>query len=189
MSDTHRYKEFANLVRIHSGQMLGYINALLLNWNDTDDLFQDTCVILWQKFDQFQPGTNFLAWALRVADNQVLKFRTKQAKLRVFTDDLRREMMSDIAGRNTEEAAASLGALAGCMERLTQGDRQLVTQCYSDRIPVRQVAEELGRSQQSVHNSLCRIRRWLLTCVRRELSKQEHPMSTRRHPHGEEDLP
>jgi RNA polymerase sigma-70 factor, ECF subfamily len=187
MSDSRRYKEFANLVRLHSGQMLGYINALLLNWSDTDDLFQDTCVVLWQKFDQFEPGTNFLAWALRVADNQVLKFRTKQARLRVFTESLRREMMADIAERNAEEAAASLAALSDCMDRLTASDRQMITQCYCDGIPVCQVAVELGRSQQSVHNSLCRIRKWLFACVRRKLNREDSPMSAQRGVFDEED--
>ena len=64
MPDPKRYDEFAGLVRLHTGQVLAYINALVLDWNDADDLFQETCLVLWQKFDEFRPGTNFLAWAL-----------------------------------------------------------------------------------------------------------------------------
>jgi RNA polymerase sigma-70 factor, ECF subfamily len=189
MPDPERYDEFAALVRLHSGQVLAYVNSLLLNWNDADDLFQETCLVLWQKFDEFRAGTNFLAWALRIADYQVMKFRTKQARLVAFTARLRNAMMADIAERSAEEAAAGLTALSGCMDRLAASDRKLVTLCYGESVPVRQIADALGRSPQSVHHSLCRIRNWLLGCVRRELSREERPVLAGRGVLDGEDRP
>jgi RNA polymerase sigma-70 factor (ECF subfamily) len=175
MPDPKRYEEFADLVRLHTSQVLAYINALLLNWSDSDDLFQETCLVLWQKFDQFEPGTNFLAWALRIADNKVLKFRTKRARYAAFTADLRHAIMADVAERSADDATANLTALSGCMDRLADSDRKMITLCYGESIPVRQVADAMERSPQSVHHSLCRVRKWLLDCVGRELKRANAP--------------
>lgn len=169
------YNEFARLIRLYSGQILAYISALLLNWNDADDLFQETCLVLWQKFDEFEPGTNFLAWALRVADYNVMMFRRKQSRLKTFNTRLRNAMMSDAAEWTAQEATASLDALFDCMDRLTASDRTTVVQRYCEGVPVRQIAEKLGRSPESIHNTLCRIRKWLLNCIDLKLKQADLP--------------
>jgi RNA polymerase sigma-70 factor, ECF subfamily len=175
MSESKRYDEFVGLVRLHTTQILAYINALLLNWNDAEDLFQETCVVLWQKFDDFEPGTNFLAWALRIADRKVMNFQTTQSRRTAFAAGLRDAMMADVSHVEADQAAADLSALSGCMEKLPQNDRKIVTLCYAEGEAVSRVADALGRSPQSVHNSLRRIRNWLLECIRRELKQTDAP--------------
>ncbi len=177
MPNPERYDEFAELVRLHTSQILAYINALLLNWNDSEDLFQETCLVLWQKFDEFEPGTNFFAWALRVADFKVRKHRTKQSRRAAFTDRLRDFLQTTFSARKATDAAGSLAALSRCMDRLADEDRQLATLCYGDNVPVRQVAASIGRSPESVHRSLRRIRKWLLECIGRDLKQAEMPTS------------
>ena len=169
MPDPRRYEEFADLVRLSTSQILAYIHAMLLNWNDTEDLFQDTCLVLWQKFDDFAPGTNFLAWALRIAGHKVMDFHKKRSRYMAFTASLRDGLLTEIVDRGTEAAADNLAALSGCMEHLTPDDRKMVTLCHGEGVPVRRIADMLGRSPQSVHHSLRRIRNWLLNCIRREL--------------------
>lgn len=178
MADPKRYDEFAELVRLHTSQVLAYINSLVLNWSDADDLFQETCLVLWQKFDTFKPGTNFLAWALRIADRKVMKFQSKQSRRTTFIVSLRDALQTDFTGRSSEEAAASLTSLFSCMDKLSQNDQRILKLCYIEHIPVRQLADAVGRPLKSVQNSLYRIRSWLLDCIRRELNKAEtsvHP--------------
>ena len=112
MPNPTRYNEFAELLRLHTSQVLGYINSLVLNWSDADDLFQETCLVLWQKFDEFQSGTNFLAWALRIADHKVMKFQAKQSRRAVFIARLRESLQEDFSDRTSEQAAASLALLS-----------------------------------------------------------------------------
>ena len=175
MSDPKRYEEFAELVRLSTSRILSYIQALLLNWNDTEDLFQETCIVLWQKFDEFSPGTNFLAWALRIAQHKVMDFQKKRARYVAFTGSLRKALMEEVVDRSSEASAASLAALSGCMDRLTESDRRILKLCYIEGIPIRQIADAMGRSPKSVQNSLCRIRHWLLECIRRELHRADTP--------------
>jgi len=178
MPDAKRYEEFSELVRLYSSQMLAYIDSLLLNRSDAEDLFQETCIVLWQKFDEFSRGTNFLAWALRIADYKVMNFQQKQARRVAFTDSLRDALMVEVANREAEATAAGLKALSRCMERLTQNDRRMVTLCYAEDESVRQLADAMGRSPQSVHHSLRRIRNRLLECIHRELRQEDVPIPT-----------
>jgi RNA polymerase sigma-70 factor (ECF subfamily) len=69
---------FCELLTLHQGQLHGYILALLGNRADADDLFQATSLVLWRKFDTFQPGTSFFAWARRTAEFEVLNFVKRQ---------------------------------------------------------------------------------------------------------------
>ena len=55
----------------------GYILSLVPNWADADEILQETNIRLWEEFEKFQPGTNFAAWAIRVAHFQVLTWRKR----------------------------------------------------------------------------------------------------------------
>ena len=43
----------AALLRQHQTQLFGYIYSLVRDLDDADDLFQQTSLVLWDKFDQF----------------------------------------------------------------------------------------------------------------------------------------
>lgn len=174
MSDPKRYDEFVGLLQRGTGQILAYINALLLNWNDAEDVFQETCVVLWQKFDEFEPGTNFLAWALRIAQFKAMDFRKSRTRREAhWKPELQAAMIADVAGRDDKNAEDDLARLVECMNKLGDGDRQLVQACYGDDVPVREIADLSGRSPQSVHNSLRRIRLTLLECIERLLDRED----------------
>lgn len=188
MSNPKRYEEFADLVRLSTSQILAYIHAMLLNWNDTEDLFQETCLVLWQRFEEFESGTNFLAWALRIADYKVKDFHKKHARHLAFTLRLRDELQTRMKERASETATENLTALSGCMKHLTTDDRKLVTLCHGESVPVCRIADMLERSPQSVHHSLRRIRNWLLACVQREQKRTDVPIRNRS-PLQNEELP
>ena len=65
-------------------------------------------------------------------------------------------------------------ALHACMERLSESDRRLLEMRYWEPKTVVEIAAELGRTPQSVCNSLNRIRAQLMDCVERTLSAEEH---------------
>ena len=167
MIDPNRCDEFANLLRQSSTQLIAYLQALLLDWNDAEDVFQESCLVLWEKFDEFQPGTNFLGWAMRIAQHKAMHFqrsRTRRARL-LGSPDLQRSLMAVVAGRDTAAINESLGALALCMDKLAEHDRRLVQRCYGEHVSVPDVAADLGRLPESVYNSLRRIRAQLLACI------------------------
>ena len=63
-------------------------------------------------------------------------------------------------------------ALAGCMKKLRARDLELLETCYGRAVCIQEVALAWGRSTQSIHNSLRRLRRLLFECVRRSLAQE-----------------
>ena len=173
MSEDNRKNEFLELFTLHQTQLYGYIYALVHNAEDAKDLFQTTSLILWRKFDQFTPGTNFLAWARRIAHYEVLYFQRRMATSKVqfsselvdaFADAVLVESVAEIEDRQT--------FLNRCMKKLAELDHRLLELFYAQDRTAEQIGEELGRSRQSISNSLRRIRRALFACVRRELARE-----------------
>jgi RNA polymerase sigma-70 factor (ECF subfamily) len=172
MPDSARYTEFVELLQRATGQIFAYLNAMLLNWNDAEDVFQDACVVLWEKFDEFRPGSNFVGWALRVARHKALDFQKSRARRNVFWKaEIQESLMAAMA--EADENDDGLAALSGCVAQLGEADRTLIQRCYGDGVTVRQLAAQLGRSPQSIHNSLRRIRGVLLECIERVMKEED----------------
>jgi RNA polymerase sigma-70 factor (ECF subfamily) len=173
-NDQERRKaDFAEQLREAQSRLFGYIHSLVRDLDDADDLFQQTTLILWNKFGEFDRTRSFLSWACGVARLEVCNFLRSRGRQRLyFSDDLNlllAEAQDELTYDETEERRI---ALAGCVEKLRQRDRQLLDECYGHEEGVRQVAGRHGRSSHSVHNSLRRIRRSLFECIRRTLDQR-----------------
>ena len=168
--------EFADLLRRDQSRLFGYVHSLVRDLDDADDLFQQTTAVLWKKLDGFDRSRSFFAWACGVARLEAANFLRARGRQRLyFSDELNlmlAEAQEELPGDELEERRE---ALARCVERLRQRDRQLVDECYAGDGGVNAAAVRYGRSPQSVHNSLRRIRRALFECVERSLGRGKGP--------------
>jgi RNA polymerase sigma-70 factor (ECF subfamily) len=164
------------LVTQHQGRLFGYIYAMVQNVNDTQDLHQQTLLVLWHKFPQYEEGSSFLAWATRIAQIEVLRFRKSQPAGRVFLSDEVLSQVADSQVRNAEDSQTESrqAMLEQCVEKLEHGDRDLLDQSYRRDCLIKDIAAKLGRSPQSICNTLRRIRRELLQCVDRSTHEEAH---------------
>ena len=110
-----------------------------------------------------------------IAQNKAMHLRRSESRRNtlLWKPDLQAWLMDAVLGREVPCADAAMAALSECLDRLAENDRQLVQRCYGDDVPVRRLATELGRSPQSVHNSLRRVRTTLLQCVERTIDQEE----------------
>ncbi len=165
---------FVELIQQHRGQLFGYIYALLHNLQDTEDVYQSTCLILWKKFGQFREETSFISWASEVARLEARNFLRKQSRSRVVFDSELQEMLADTRSELIDATAdVYQESLAECLAQLSPADRELVRQCYETGKSFKSVAEQIDRSPKSVYDALGRIRRSLSTCVKSKISAQE----------------
>jgi len=164
-------KLFVRLLTQHERQVYAYILRLVVNWNDADEILQETNIRLWEEFERFEPGTNFAAWAIRVAHYQVLTWRKRRDRSRLVFDD---DVLARVAAANADEPAEDSRrlALAECLGRLPERNRDLLLRCYADRATIRGVAEDLRRSTEAVYKSLQRIRMALHDCIERRLAME-----------------
>lgn len=167
---------FGDLLRQHQSRLFAYIHSLVRDLNDADDLFQQTALVLWRKFGDYEPGRSFFAWACGVARFEVTNFlRTRGRSKLYFSDQLNLLLVETQSAVGDDEWEGSREALGGCMTKLRERDRALLVECYADGSSVTGVARRQGRSSHSVHNSLRRIRRSLFECVQRTLAQRLHP--------------
>ena len=157
---------------MHSAGRLLYIRSLVANTADVDELWQETNLVLWQRFADYQPGTNFLAWARRVAYNKVLNYRTHRRGPLQFSDDFL-DRLATASERASDRHAPRLDVLKDCAGKLPPPDRELIELRYSPHATCQSVAQALGRSIQSVYKAVTRIRAQLLECIRREIAKED----------------
>jgi RNA polymerase sigma-70 factor (ECF subfamily) len=171
-----RHAEFAEQLRHSQTRLYGYIHSLVRDLNDADDLFQQTSLILWKKFDDYDPRLSFFSWACGIARFEVANFVRARGRQRLyFSDDLTLLLIEAQAEMNDDELVERRDALAQCVEKLRQRDRELLAECYGETSGVPDASERRGRSPQSVYNSLRRIRRALFECVSRTLSQASRP--------------
>jgi RNA polymerase sigma-70 factor (ECF subfamily) len=163
--------EFAAYLHQDQGRLYGYIHSLVRDLNDADDLFQQTTLVLWKKFGEFDRERSFFAWACGIARLEVANFLRGRQRL-YFSDDLNLLLVEAHAEIPDEELEDRRDALARCVEKLRQRDRELLEECYATPSGVHEAAGRRGRSSQSVYNSLRRIRRGLFECVRRALERE-----------------
>jgi RNA polymerase sigma-70 factor (ECF subfamily) len=170
MSNTQGPIEFVTLWSVHSRRVYAYIYSLVANWSDADDIFQETSIVLMQKFDEFEPGTSFFAWACRVAYHKVL-VHFKKRRFHEHLDDELLDVLHDEALPLADQSNARFAALTDCLGELSEKDRKLVALRYHGSASVETVAQQVDRTPWAVYKALARVHDALLACIRRKLAE------------------
>ena len=160
-------EQFIRLVINNHKRIYAYILSLVPNHNDADDIMQETSTLMWSKFVQFEPGTDFFAWARTIAYYKVLNYRRQRAHSPLnFSDELLELLHKDYddASKNSERR---LDALDACMEKLDEKSRYLIHLRYSRSYSVKEIADRLGRNIKTIYYHLTRVQQLLLRCINR----------------------
>lgn len=165
--------DFGRLFVRHQSRIYGFIRSLVVHRTDAEDLLQETASVLWRKFDEFTPGSNFMAWAMRIARFQVMYFRQRRGR-----DVLQfSEQFVEAISRETVAESDRLGdvreLLDLCMDKLPSADRELFDLRYQSDMAAKSMAEKLGRPLSTVYNAVNRIRKVLAECVEQAMKRAD----------------
>jgi RNA polymerase sigma-70 factor (ECF subfamily) len=168
-----RQSQFIKLLNENQSRLFAYLYAHVLNMADTEDLYQQVAMVLWEKFDHFTPGTDFGAWGIRVAEFTIKNFLRGKRRSKVhFSDDVMQRVVDRQSEMTLESITARTEALETCLERLPRNDRALVERCYGSDDKIKDIAQSEGRSAGAIYTALCRIRQALLTCIERKIAAE-----------------
>ena len=185
--DSHD-EPFLMLVTGTQRMLHSFILRLVPRLSDADDILQETNLVLWSKQAEFTPGSDFRAWAFRIARFQVMAYRRRQSLDRlVFGDEL-----VDRLARLGEDRGDSLDhkreLLIECLRELKDSQRQLLDEHYGDRLSGREIAEKSGRNVDSVFQAMHRARTALMRCIEKGLADRGEKKGTgpicAKHPPG-----
>lgn len=154
----------------HQDDIRAVIGSMVRDRHACEDVFQDVSVILWKKFDSFDPSRSFGAWARGIAVRKVLQFfdRTRRQGPTLSADAA--AAVLDAFDETPDEGVERARALRICMERLPDRSRDLLRLRYDQGLKLKDLGERLARSLDAVHKALSRIRAALRRCVEDELA-------------------
>ncbi|MCM2371784.1 sigma-70 family RNA polymerase sigma factor [Aporhodopirellula aestuarii] len=169
VSEEKSQEEFVGLLASITTQLMSYIRILAFNnRDDTEEVFQRTCLVLWQKFDQYDREGNFAAWACRMAYFEVLKHREARRKIKLLSDSAV-ESLADAAFPISEQWSGRRQALSECVEALEEDQAELIKLRYFEGTDVKEIAQSNDRSIHSVYRELSRVHGVLMRCVEMRL--------------------
>ena len=98
-------KIFEVFVRENEGALIAYIRTFTRDAQIAEDLFQETMLIAWRKFDEFDSRGSLSVWLRGIAKNLIRNTWRKQSNDRLVFD----ESIANVA-QNTIEAVEMQGS-------------------------------------------------------------------------------
>jgi RNA polymerase sigma-70 factor (ECF subfamily) len=148
-----------------------FIGAAIRDQTARDDVFQEVAMILWKKFELYDPTRPFGAWARGIALRKVMEDRRLRAK---WPESLTVEALEALSVGFTADEAESPWkdrekALGFCLEQLPGRGARFIQDRYHRGLSIEAMAEEAGMKLDALYQTLSRLRRQLRDCVERRL--------------------
>ncbi len=170
-----KLKAFGELLAGCHRDLFAFIYALVQHHADAEDIYQQVTIVLWEKFEQFELGTNFQAWAFKVAHLTALDFMKRRRRNAIlFSNEVLEAIATTYNGQKSWGNERTTDALASCLGKLSDRDRDLVHRCYSDGSRFASIAKEENRSIDAIYQAISRIRKNLYLCVQKTLAKEAY---------------
>jgi RNA polymerase sigma-70 factor (ECF subfamily) len=173
MDSSPQHDQFVERFVRSQDRIYAYVALLLPNRADAEEVFQQTSLILWKKWQQFDPARDFVRWACGVAHLEVRNFLRKHAdKGRVYLSEDVLAEVAEVRLESHDVLEARRQALRRCLDRLEAGTRELLERCYAGRESIKTIAESRGQRPNVLYMTLKRLRRALFDCVNRTLAAE-----------------
>jgi RNA polymerase sigma-70 factor (ECF subfamily) len=166
-------KDFVSLLIPNQRKIQAYIITLVPNINDAEDVYQETVSEMWNKFSTFEPGTDFVAWAITTARYKVLSFRSKHQKSKVQFNSTTYEILESAAGSQLPAIQDHLDVLGECLGKLSDKEKSLLKMRYENDLTFQKIASRVGKTAPALHRTLSIIHAKLAFCIRHILHQEE----------------
>lgn len=148
-----------------------YARALLPTWEAVDETMQEASVVMWRKLDQLRDEDEFLPWAKVIVRYEALSARRKFARDRhQFSDEVFEILAADDFAPDEESLKKERGAMKNCLAKLDPAQKELVLLPYRGHGAILRLAEESGRTVNSLYKKIGRLREKLAQCIEHELA-------------------
>lgn len=163
-------KVFEILVREYDQMLMAYIRCLIRDPGLVEDVFQETLITAWRRFEDFDSTRTLGAWLRGIALNTARNATRKRAADRhLFSDEfvsqLEDVLLSSRFSDDAEGWSERLAELKECLSRLPEASRELILRRYTHGENSSDIADTLKRSAVAIRKELQRTRRLLALCM------------------------
>ncbi len=164
---------FLELLIPNQKRLFSYIVKLIPNYSDAEDVMQEVVQLLWKKYSDYVPNTDFIAWALSIARYKVFEYykESKRNQQRLSNETVR--ILEKESLISNKEFDRHLEAIKTCLDKLKQSDYLLIKLRYELNEKVKSIAARFGCSVQNIYRNLTRVHNLLLSCVNRQYHREE----------------
>ena len=151
----------------------GYINAVVADFQEAEDLLQNVAVILLRKFPEYDAQRPFVAWAIGIAKREVLMARRHHARnFLCYQADLL-ERISEAYQELAPEFEDRSRALRDCLRSVKGRAGELLRLRYEESLKPNSIAARVSMAVVAVRVMLSRTRATLRECIERKLKLQK----------------
>lgn len=165
-------ESFVESLTNNQSRLYAFIFSQLGDADVAGDVLQETNLVLWRKAAEFDSRRDFMAWAFAFAKNQVRAARQRGGRSRLLFSDEAVARLADRAVPRAAQTDVRLVALAGCLETLSDTDRDLVRARYDRGHTMSETADASGRTASAVAVAIFRIRQSLARCIQNRLAAE-----------------
>ena len=160
-------QQFLRLMSLNQSKIYGYTLSLVSQKADADDLMQEISLTMWEKFDTFEQGTNFVAWGIQIARYKVANFRRKHyGKHKCILSDNAVQLLDMHSEKVMQNIDHRIDALEQCIKKLQPNKQEMIRLRYKRELSVEAIADRYGRRPKSIYKALAQIQDSLLRCIR-----------------------
>jgi RNA polymerase sigma-70 factor len=165
-------KLFTALVYEHMDMLLTFIRATIRDSASVDDIFQETVLVAWRRFDDYDPNRPLAQWLRGIARKLILAHFRNLAKRPVYCDaavlQVLDERLAHIDRQPGDTWKDKVIALDACMAHLPPALRQCTELYYRDDLKTEAIAQTVHVTREAVKKRLQRARALLADCLRRK---------------------
>jgi len=164
--------QFLSVFLQHEGDLRAFVGAVVRDSEVQDDIVQDTAMVAWRKFDQFDSTRSFGAWIRGIAANEIKKQARGFSRRAAVLSPESVEAVLEASNRREELTSSRREALQKCIDELPEKQRKLLRLRYEQVVTTADIAQKLGRTIAGVYKALSRIRIRLAECIERCLANE-----------------
>jgi RNA polymerase sigma-70 factor (ECF subfamily) len=167
---------FGTVIEASQAYVRSFIACFVADENDVSDIAQETFVFAFEHLDEYEIGTNFLAWLKAIARNKVMSFQRRGRQNR----ESRRQYVADRAIQRAviltpDYSEERVHALSRCIEELPDEQRTFLTSVLNRDTTLEKWADKADMATDTVRKRISRLYTALRDCIRRRLATGGQP--------------
>jgi RNA polymerase sigma-70 factor, ECF subfamily len=132
---------------------------------EMEDVLQETALVLWRKFGQYDPAKSFTNWALGIAHFELRHSRRALARTPLALDEKTSDLLAQRAAEMPPGLDRRQNHLDRCLSKLDPRSREALSLYYEKGLSTRQIAESYRGTVNMVRILLFRTRQSLARCM------------------------